>query len=166
MNAVTEPHPSVERVRAALAQAGVDFEIRWLSEGAHTAADAAAQLGVPLGAIAKSVVLRLGDTPVLCITAGDRRVDAERLVPQFGPATRADAAFVRRHTGFPIGGVAPLGFAPQEDARSPTVLMDPSLQRFDCIWAAAGHPRTVLGLRFDSLVQAAGARLEAFADVA
>ncbi|MBH9552852.1 YbaK/EbsC family protein [Inhella gelatinilytica] len=159
-----ETHPSVERVRAALQHAGVDYEIRWLADGAHTAADAAAQLGVPLGAIAKSVVLRLGDQPVLCITAGDRRVNAERLVPQFGPVARADAAFVRRHTGFPIGGVAPLGFAPQDEAAPPAVLMDPSLERFERVWAAAGHPRTVLGLRFDALQQAAAARLEAFTD--
>lgn len=161
----TDPtHPAVERVQQALAAGGAPARPQWLTDGAHTAAQAAEQLGVPLGAIAKSVILRCGETAVLCITAGDRRVQAERLPPELGPAGRADAEFVRRHTGFAIGGVAPLGFAPAEPAQAPRVLMDPSLWRFDTVWAAAGHPRTVFGLPPDQLLRVAAATVHAFTD--
>jgi len=161
----SEPsHPAVERVQQALAAGGASVRPQWLADGAHTAAQAAEQLGVPLGAIAKSVILRCGDAAVLCITAGDRRVQAERLPPELGTPGRADADFVRRHTGFAIGGVAPLGFAPAEAASAPRVLMDPSLWRFDTVWAAAGHPRTVFGLPPDQLQQLAAATVHPFTD--
>lgn len=163
----SEPsHPAVERVQQALAAGGASVRPQWLSDGAHTAAQAAEQLGVPLGAIAKSVILRCGDAAVLCITAGDRRVRAERLPPELGTPGRADADFVRRHTGFAIGGVAPLGFAPAEAAAAPRVLMDPSLWRFDTVWAAAGHPRTVFGLAPDQLQRLAAATVHPFTDEA
>jgi len=157
-------HPAVARVQAALAAAGHAQVPQWLSDGAHTAQQAADSLGVPLGAIAKSVVLATPGGVVLCITAGDRRVDAARLPVELGLAGRADAALVRRHTGFAIGGVSPLGFAPEPDAAAPTVLIDPSLWRFEQVWAAAGHPRTVFAARPDELERLSGAQRCAFTD--
>lgn len=154
-------HPGVARVSAALRGRA---EPQWLSDGAHTAAQAAEALGVPLGAIAKSIVFRQGDTALLCITAGDRRVATERLQQQVGELGRADADFVRRHTGFAIGGVAPLGFAPADGASQPRVLMDPSLWRFETVWAAGGHPRTVFPLAPQVLLELAGAESFAFTD--
>lgn len=154
---MNEVHPAVERVAARLAAAGQARGPQWLSEGAHTAQQAADSLGVPLGAIAKSVVFALPGGAVLCITAGDRRVDLARLPVELGLAGRADAALVRRHTGFAIGGVAPLGFAPAPDCAPPTLLIDPSLWRFAEVWAAAGHPRAVFPIAPDDLLRLAGA---------
>ncbi|MBB5206098.1 prolyl-tRNA editing enzyme YbaK/EbsC (Cys-tRNA(Pro) deacylase) [Inhella inkyongensis] len=163
-----DSHPGVARVRGALRAAGCQAEPRWLDEATHTAAQAAEALGVPLGAIAKSVLLRFGEQAVLCITAGDRRVNAASLSAEFGqkfgPHQKADADFVRRHTGFAIGGVAPLGFEPSPGSAAPQVLMDPSLMRFETVWAAAGHPRTVFGLPPQQLLQHSQARLTPFAD--
>jgi len=157
-------HPAVARVHAALRSGGSAVEPTWLADGAHTAAQAAEQLGVPLGAIAKSVLVRCGDAALLCITAGDRRVQTEKLAADWGEPGRADAEFVRRRTGFAIGGVAPLGFSPAEGLSPPTVLMDPSLWRFDTVWAAAGHPRTVFGMAPELLRQLAGATVHPFTD--
>ena len=161
-------HPAVARVRRALAAAGCAVEPRWLDDATHTAAQAAEALGVPLGAIAKSVLLRFGEQAVLCITAGDRRVNAACISAEFGaefgPNKKADADFVRRHTGFAIGGVAPLGFEPAPGSAAPQVLMDPSLMRFETVWAAAGHPRTVFGLPPLELLQRSQARLMSFTD--
>ena len=82
--------------------------------------------------IAKSVLMRAGaDGAVLCITAGDRRVATLTDCRQrLAPVRRADADAVRRHTGFAIGGVSPLGFAPaggglgagRADGRKPVAL--------------------------------------------
>ena len=51
-------HPAVRRVQRALEAAGHAQKPQWLQDSAHTAQQAADSLGVPLGAIAKSVVLR------------------------------------------------------------------------------------------------------------
>ena len=77
-------HPAVARVAAALRHAGHAHGPQWLQDSAHTAQQAADSLGVALGAIAKSVVLALPGGAVLCVTAGDRRVDASRLPQQAG----------------------------------------------------------------------------------
>lgn len=155
-------HPAVARVGAALAAAGHAQAPQWLADSAHTAQQAADSLGVPLGAIAKSIVFALPEGALLCITAGDRRVDAQRLPPQLGPAGRADAELVRRHSGFAIGGVSPLGFAPAEGLPPPRVLIDPSLWRFATVWAAAGHPRAVFAATPDELERLSGAQRHEF----
>lgn len=152
-----QEHPSVARVASALRAAGHPQPPQWLSDSAHTAQQAADSLGVPLGAIAKSIVFSLPGGALLCITAGDRRVDVARLPVELGLAGRADAALVRRHTGFAIGGVAPLGFAPAAGCAPPTVLIDTGLWRFAQVWAAAGHPRTVFPIAPDDLLRLAGA---------
>jgi prolyl-tRNA editing enzyme YbaK/EbsC (Cys-tRNA(Pro) deacylase) len=153
-------HPGVQRVAQALAAAGHAHAPQWLADSAATAQQAADSLGVPLGAIAKSIVFSLPDGALLCITAGDRRVDASRLP---FPVSRADADCVRRHSGFAIGGVSPLGFAPSEGAVPPRLLIDPSLWRFPQVWAAAGHPKAVFPASPDELERLSGAQRHEFA---
>jgi len=58
------------------------------------------------------------------------------------PVGKADAGFVRRHTGFAIGGVPPLGHdTPLE------TLIDEDLLKYEEVWAAAGTPHAVFRLR-------------------
>jgi hypothetical protein len=61
--------------------------------------------------------------------------------------TRADAEFVRAHTGQAIGGVAPIG----HPAPIPT-LVDRALARYPVVWAAAGHPKSIFPSTFAGLV--------------
>lgn len=122
----------------------------WLDVAARTAAEAAAALGVAVGQIAKSVVFRreADGVAVLVVTSGDRRVDERKVAARTGPIGRASAAFVREHTGFVIGGVAPVAHA-----RPPVALLDRDLWRFDRIWAAAGHPNAVFSLTPEELAR-------------
>ncbi len=124
-----------------------------LDEAAHTAQQAADQLGVALGQIAKSIIFRRvsDDAAVLVVTSGDRRVDVAKVDAIVGATGRADAAFVKARTGFSIGGVAPLAHA-----TPPIVLIDAELLRFDTIWAAAGHPRAVFALQPWALTRLTG----------
>ncbi|MFM2057841.1 MAG: hypothetical protein RLY71_2226 [Pseudomonadota bacterium] len=124
-----------------------------LQTAARTAQEAADALGIGLGQIAKSVILRrlADEAAVLVVTSGDRRVDERKVAAQVGPVGRADAAFVKTRTGFSIGGVAPLGHA-----TPPLVLIDRELFRFDVIWAAAGHPNGVFRLAPGDLVGLTG----------
>ena len=144
----------MQRVQTALAAAGSAARVIALSQTARTAADAAAALGCPLGAIVKSLVFSVGDQPVMALISGDRRC-VSKILPQLtgleGKVSRAAAAAVRAATGYAIGGVPPLG----HPSPLPTVI-DGALQRFDAIYAAAGHSHCVFGTTLDELVRLSG----------
>ena len=148
---------SARRVADALTAAGVATTIVVLEHAARTSADAAAAVGCDVGQIVKSLVFRLRDSgrPLLVLTSGANRVDEAKLGALLGePIGRADADFVRAHTGFAIGGVAPLGHpAPL------TTLVDEDLLTWDAIWAAGGHPHTVFRLTPDELLRIAAGRV-------
>lgn len=141
-------HPSVERVVTALQAGGVQAEIREFSESTRTAVDAAAALGVAVGAIVKSLVFVADGSPILVLASGDHQVDTSKVahVLEVGHVGRADADLVRDATGFAIGGVAPVG----HPRALPTVI-DNHLATFDVIWAAAGTPKTVFATTFAEL---------------
>jgi prolyl-tRNA editing enzyme YbaK/EbsC (Cys-tRNA(Pro) deacylase) len=149
------PHPSVQRVRAALVAAGSAADIKELSDSTRTSDEAAAALGVEVGQIAKSLVFLAGGDPVLVVASGADRVDTAKLSEHLGGRriTRADADAVRAATGYPIGGVSPAGL----DASLP-VLVDGALAAFDVVWAAAGTPHAVFPTTFDELLVITGGR--------
>jgi prolyl-tRNA editing enzyme YbaK/EbsC (Cys-tRNA(Pro) deacylase) len=149
-----ESHPAVDRVRAALAAAGVPAAIVALPDAARTARAAADAIGCDVAQIANSLVFRCerSGAPLLVMTSGANRVDTGRVAALVGePIDKADAVFVRAATGFVIGGVAPVGHvAPVR------TLIDRDLLRHAEIWAAAGHPHTVFRLNPDALVRLTG----------
>ena len=141
---------NVVRVREALATAGIAADIIELPGAARTAQQAAEFLGCDVAQIANSLVFRSArDEPLLVMSSGARRIDVERLAQFAGePVTKADAAFVRRTTGFAIGGVAPVGHA------APVrTLVERSLAAHAELWAAAGHPHTVFRLSYAELAR-------------
>lgn len=153
---MSERPEGFRRVAQALAAAGHPHEPLWLEVAARTSQEAADALGVQLGQIAKSVVFRrkADDVAVLVVTSGDRRVDEKRVAAVTGPLARADADFVKARTGFVIGGVAPVAHL-----FPPVTLVDRELQRFDHLWAAAGHPNGVFRLTLVQLLALTGAPL-------
>ncbi|WP_207926868.1 YbaK/EbsC family protein [Actinocrispum wychmicini] len=153
-------HPTVAKFTAALLEAGMTQEadgIRILTDEVRTAALAADALGVPVGAIANSLVFKAvhGDQvePLLVLTSGAHRADVSRLKELTGAdrIDKADAQFVRDHTGQPIGGVAPAGH--QHRIRT---LVDNHLATFPVVWAAAGHPKSVYPTTFPHLAALTG----------
>jgi len=153
-------HPAVTRVRRTLAELGATGGIVVLDDHARTAAAAAEQLGVTVGQIANSLIFAVPDPaadggrrPLLVLTSGAHRVDTARVAALVGAPRldRADADFVREHTGFAIGGVAPVG----HPEALPT-LVDDALAEHAQVWAAAGHPRTVFATTFAELVRITG----------
>ena len=151
--------PNVRRVADALAVTGSASQIIALSDTARTAEDAAASLNCELGAIVKSLVFRIDLQPVMVLIAGDRRCDIKMLAAAFGnpgKAERADADLVQSATGYSIGGVSPIGHS----TRLPMVI-DQSLERFEVIYAAAGHPYCVFGTTLDELCRLTDAKVHA-----
>jgi prolyl-tRNA editing enzyme YbaK/EbsC (Cys-tRNA(Pro) deacylase) len=156
----TLDHPSISKLAGALRAAGMHDAadgIRILAGEVRTAALAAEALGIEVGAIANSLVFRATygeqDLPLLALTSGAHRADPGRLAALTGAAqvTKADPAFVREHTGQPIGGVAPVGHP-----RPVRTLVDSSLALHPVVWAAAGHPKSVFPTTFDDLVVLTG----------
>jgi Cys-tRNA(Pro) deacylase len=145
---------SSDRVRAALAAAGVSGEVRTFDESTHTSAEAAATLGVDVAQIAKTLVFLADGEPVVVIASGADRVDTAKLAEAVGAQRikRADADAVRAATGFVIGGVSP---AALPDGRR--VYVDRALSAYDVIWASAGTPQAVFRCTYADLVAVAGA---------
>lgn len=141
-----------ERVAEALRASGAQPP-RDLEHSARTAAEAAAALGVEVGAIANSLVFDAAGTPVLVLTSGAHRVDTKALAARLGlpRLDRASPDFVLEHTGQAIGGVSPVG----HPVPLPTYV-DRALAGHSVVWAAAGHPHTVFPTTFEELLRLTG----------
>ena len=146
-------HPRVAEVARLLRAAGATGTVRHLPDSARTAAAAAAQLGVEVGAIANSLVFDVGGNPLLVLTSGAHRVDETLVATLLGVPgiSRATPEFVRRHTGQAIGGVAPVG----HPVRLRT-LVDVALAGYDRVWAAGGIPHAVFPTTYDELLRITG----------
>jgi prolyl-tRNA editing enzyme YbaK/EbsC (Cys-tRNA(Pro) deacylase) len=139
-------HPTAQRLQGRLHDLGLDAEIRELSDSTRTAQEAADAVGAELGQIVKSLVFMDGDGALLCLCAGDRRVDTGKL----GDAARqAKPDEVREATGFAVGGVPPLGHD-----RPVRTVVDESLRRFETLWCAGGTPHAVFPVGTDELLAA------------
>ena len=148
---------SAQKVQDALAAGGFDNRVVEMPESTRSAADAADAVGCTVAQIAKSIVFRASrsDRPVLVIASGANRVDEARVGAALGEAlAKADADFVRRTTGFAIGGVPPLGHAGAVE-----IFIDEDLMAHEAIWAAAGTPRALFRLTPDELRRMTGGRV-------
>jgi prolyl-tRNA editing enzyme YbaK/EbsC (Cys-tRNA(Pro) deacylase) len=149
--------PSAQRVQEALRQAGFTGEVLEVPHSTRTAAEAAAVVGCEVAQIVKSLVFRLAhsDRPVLVIASGANRVNEKRVGGLLGePLAKADAEFVRQHTGYAIGGVPPVGHASPIDT-----YIDEDLLNHSEVWAAAGTPNTLFRLAPADLVRLTGGRV-------
>lgn len=135
---------SAQKVQEALTALGLSCQVVELPASTRTAREAAQAIGCTVAQIVKSLVFlgtRTGK-PILVLMSGVNRVSEKRLSEWARePIGKADADFVRRHTGFAIGGVPPVGHpAPVE------TYIDEDLFQYDEIWAAAGTPYAVFRL--------------------
>lgn len=160
------PSPIVHRNAIAIAEAaqalGLIVEIREFPEGTRTAADAAAAIGVEVGQIVKSLVFAVGDPTareatgevVVALVSGVNQLDERKLAAAAGAdgSWRVDADAVRAATGYPVGGVPPLGHA-----TTMRVFVDRDLLSYHEVWAAAGTPHHVFSVAPGALVGAASA---------
>lgn len=147
-------HPNCVAVEAVLAAGGLSGRVRLLADAAPTAAAAAEQLGVEVGAIANSLIFATAEgEPVLILTSGGHRVDTAKVAALLGTAelTRASAELVRSATGQPIGGVAPVAHP-----KPLHTVVDVALRPYAQVWAAGGIPHAVFPTTFDELVDLSG----------
>ena len=132
---MSQHHKNVIRVIEAGRALGLVVEPRQFPEGAKTAVDAANAIGCDVGQIVKSLIFGVDGEVVLAYVSGVNQLDERKLAGAAGGlmCQRVDAEIVRETTGFPIGGVPPIGHA------TPLrVFIDPDLLVHEVVWAAAG----------------------------
>jgi prolyl-tRNA editing enzyme YbaK/EbsC (Cys-tRNA(Pro) deacylase) len=153
---MTDLTPAELRVAETLKSHGLPIKIQILDTSAHTAQMAADALGIDVGRIVKSLLFVGAESgkPYMLLVSGANRVHERRVGRIIAEKLeRADADFVKLHTGFSIGGVSPYGHP------SPlTILLDQTLFEHETVWAAAGNPRSVFEITPAELERTTGAR--------
>jgi len=140
----------VKKVQELISKFDPKLKVIVLNTTARTAKDAAISLSCDVGAIIKSLLVKTDNNFLICLVAGDKRCSLKKLKIILGKKNvyMANAEEVKENTGFSIGGVAPIGYIKKMD-----VLIDKSLNRFEDIYAAAGHPNCVFKINYNQLVK-------------
>ena len=138
----------VKRVEKLLKKFDKTQKVIILDTSARTALEAASSLGCEVGAIIKSLVFKTENTFTLCLVAGDKKASLNKIKKTLNikDAAMATADDVKKITGYTIGGVSPIGHLNKID-----VFIDNSLERYICLYAAAGHPNCVFKINFIDL---------------
>ncbi len=139
---------AVKRVQKSLSSFDDTLKAQVLEQSARTAKDAATALGCEVGAIVKSLLLRADDEFILCLVSGDKKCSLNKVKKFTGKkdVCMANAEDVKKKTGFTIGGVSPVGLTSNLE-----IMIDDKLNRFQDIFAAAGHPNVVFKIDFKNL---------------
>ena len=143
-----------DRVVQAARQRGLDVRITTLDAPTRTVGEAAAAVGCRPSEIAKSIVFVVDGDPVVCVASGAHRVDPAKvcMATDCAEARQASPDEVRAATGFPVGGVAPLGHD------LPTIL-DEALLDHQRVWAAGGDGCSLFEVDPRVLAERTGARV-------
>lgn len=131
-----------------------ELKVTYFSQSTHTSELAAAALGVEAAQIAKSLVFIADLKPLLVVTCGDKKIDSRKLAKTLGAkkVRFADAETAEAATGFPPGGVSPVGLATEIP-----LYLDQSLWDYQTVYTAAGTANSALPLSPDRLQELTGA---------
>ena len=138
----------VKRVEKLLKEYNSNLNVISLNSSARTALEAASSLNCKVGAIVKSLLFKTENTFILCLVSGDKKASLNKIKKTLNikDASMASANEVKDITGFTIGGVSPIGHLHKIN-----IYIDNSLERFDELYAAAGHPNCVFKINFNDL---------------
>ena len=135
----------VKRVINKIKEFDKNLSIRVLKTSAKTALEAASSLNCDVGAIIKSLLFKTDNKYTLFLIAGDKKASLKKIKKnfKFSDVSMASADEVKSITGYTIGGVSPVGHINYVD-----IYIDNSLERFDFLYAAAGHPNCIFKISF------------------
>ena len=147
----------VKRAEKALKEFDETLSVTELENTARTAVDAAKSLNCEVGAIVKSLLFKNGDNYFLCLVSGDKRCSLNKLKKFFNSKdlSMASPNDVKEQTGYTIGGVSPIGHT-----NFLQILVDSSLNRFEDLFAAAGHPNCIFKINFNDLIKISNGSIE------
>jgi len=147
----------VKRAEKFLKNFDQSLEVIVLENSARTAQDAATALACDVGAIVKSLLFKAENTFILCLVAGDKRCSLNKLkkIKDKKDISMATPEDVKKQTGYTIGGVSPVGHL--EDIE---IVIDNSLERFNELFAAAGHPNCVFKTNYNDIQKITNGKVE------
>ncbi|MDB9745656.1 YbaK/EbsC family protein [Candidatus Pelagibacter sp.] len=147
----------VKRAEKSLKDFDQSLEVIVLDKSARTALDAATALGCNVGAIVKSLLFKANDSFILCLVAGDKRASLNKIkkIINKKDVSMANPEEVKSQTGYTIGGVSPIGHLKQIE-----IIIDNSLERFNELFAAAGHPNCVFKINFTNIQKITNGKVE------
>jgi prolyl-tRNA editing enzyme YbaK/EbsC (Cys-tRNA(Pro) deacylase) len=133
------------------------LEVTILENSARTARDAANALDCNVGAIVKSLLFKTEESFILCLVAGDKKCSLSRLkkIKDRKNILMATPEEVKIQTGFTIGGVSPVGHLEKIE-----IIIDNSLERFNELFAAAGHPNCIFKTSFIDIQKITNGKVE------
>ena len=147
----------VKRVDKILRAFDPNMSIIVLDNSARTALEAASSLGCEVGAIVKSLLFKTENQFTLFLVAGDKKASLNKIKKtlKIKNALMATADEVKNITGYTIGGVSPVGHLNKID-----IFIDNSLERFNFLYAAAGHPNCIFKINFTNLQKITNGKIE------
>ena len=147
----------VKRAEKSLKNFDQSLEVIVLDKSARTAQDAATALGCNVGAIVKSLLFKTNDSFLLCLVAGDKRASLNKIkkIINKKDVSMANPEDVKSQTGYTIGGVSPIGHLKQIE-----IIIDNTLERFNELFAAAGHPNCVFKINFTNIQKITNGKVE------
>ena len=147
----------VKRAEKFLKNFDQSLEVIILESSARTAQDAATSLDCNVGAIIKSLLFKTEDSFTLCLVAGDKRCSLNKLkkLKNKKDVSMATPEEVKNQTGYTIGGVSPIGHLNEIE-----IIIDNSLERFNELFAAAGHPNCVFKINFNNIQKITNGKVE------
>ena len=140
----------VKRAEKCLKEFDENLSVVEMENSAKTALDAANSLNCEVGAIVKSLLIKIENDFLLCLVSGDKRCSLNKLkkISEKKNVRMASADEVKSQTGYTIGGVSPVGHINKIQ-----IFIDNSLSRFTDIFAAAGHPNVIFKINYEKLIQ-------------
>jgi len=147
----------VKRAEKSLKNFDQSLEVIVLDKSARTAQDAATALDCNVGAIVKSLLFKTNDSFILCLVAGDKRASLNKIkkIINKKDVSMANPEDVKFQTGYTIGSVSPIGHLKQIE-----IIIDNSLERFNELFAAAGHPNCVFKINFTNIQKITNGKVE------
>ena len=152
---------AVIKVEKFLIENQSNIKTIYLDESARSAQDAAKSLYTSEGSIIKSLLFNVNDMgidyPVMALISGDKKGNEKQILLSSGykgKLSRPDAEYVKKITGFSIGGVSPLTIS-----KNIPILIDESLKRFHLLWGSAGHTHWVFPISFRDLIKLTNGRV-------
>ena len=147
----------VKRAEKFLKNFDQSLEVIVLENSARTALDAATALACDVGAIVKSLLFRAENGFILCLVAGDKRCSLNKLkkIKDKKDISMASPEEVKTQTGYTIGGVSPVGHLEKIE-----IIIDNSLERFNELFAAAGHPNCVFKTNYNDIQKITNGKVE------
>ncbi len=142
-----------EKVAGILSQHGLEA-LEFEEGSTPTAETAAARIGVAVGSIAKSILMRGKDGVYrLFVLAGDMRISSKKVKLLTGvkhSMSNGEETFAV--TGFRPGGVCPFGLEGVQ------IYLDKSLKSYETVYPAAGNDATGVPIGYEKLLTITDAR--------